>query len=240
MDREDLENELLKQLQASANSSLFPASRLTALIQNSYKEATSLFKWVALSKALKTSTIAKWAGDDESYYDYPDEFRLNTVFRVQVDGKEYNRKSFSTFKDYRNRYGNNATKRIFASYQKFLFVSPDTIAGTNNMEIWGITNAPELSLSTSKTIFSDNLEAGNLAVIDLAVSTGMEKLSPKFAETKRNKAIITLGKLNTDEWDEYALEQQLDLPMFNVPDFFGKPDNNSNNGRFDIELEEHY
>ena len=99
-----METELKLQLQASNNSSLYPASRLTSLIQNSYKSATTLFKWLALARAKTTSTTAKGAGDDVCYYDYPDEFRTNTIFRVQIDGDEYNRKSFESFLDYRNRY----------------------------------------------------------------------------------------------------------------------------------------
>ena|SRR3990167_2602310 len=237
--RSELEAELLLQLQAASNSSLFPASRLTSLIQNSYKTATTLFKWLALARAKTTDTVAKGATDDDSYYDYPDEFRANTIFRVEIDDKEYNRKSFESFRDYRNR-NPNSSKRIFANYQRFLFVSPDTSTGTDNMDIWGIIQAPALSTSGTETIFSGNADEGNLAVVALAVALGLQKIDPKFAEKKRNEGLLTLGKLNSDEWAEYARDQQLDTPLFEVPDFFGYPNLTAEIGQFYYDPTEHY
>jgi hypothetical protein len=178
--RAEMETELQRQLQAASNSTLFPSTRLTELIKNAYKEATTLFKWLALARAKITSTTVKGASDDDSYYDYPEEFRTNTIFRVEIDGKEYNRKGFESFRDYRNR-NPNSTKRIFANYQRFLFISPDTTAGTDNMDVWGIIQAPELSSSSTETIFSGNNDAGNMAVVGLALSTAVKKIDPKLS-----------------------------------------------------------
>ena len=94
--RSDLETELQLQLQSASNSTLFPSTRLTSLIQNAYREATTLFKWLALARAKTTDTIDK-GSEDNSYYDYPEEFRTNTVFRVEINNLEYNRKSFESF-----------------------------------------------------------------------------------------------------------------------------------------------
>jgi len=238
--RSEMEAELLAQLQVSTNSSLYPSARLTSLIQNSYKSATSLFKWLALSRAKTTSTSAKAVGADVCYYDYPPEFRTNTIFRVQIDGKEYNRKGFNSFLDYRNRYTTGGNKRIFANYQRYLFVSPDTEEGTDNMDVWGIIQAPELSAPTSETIFTGNADDCNMAVVGLAFSLAMKKVDPKLADKEKAEAIATLIKTNTDEWDEYAKDQQLDTPLFEVPDFFGKPDINNMIGQFNYDLFERY
>jgi hypothetical protein len=237
--RAEMETELQRQLQAASNSTLFPSTRLTELIKNAYKEATTLFKWLALARAKITSTTVKGASDDDSYYDYPEEFRTNTIFRVEIDGKEYNRKGFESFRDYRNR-NPNSTKRIFANYQRFLFISPDTTAGTDNMDVWGIIQAPELSSSSTETIFSGNNDAGNMAVVGLALSTAVKKIDPKLSEKEKADALGTLLKMNSDEWAEYARDQQLDTPLFEVPDFFGKPNINAEIGQFYFDPTEHY
>ena len=237
--RAEMETELQLQLQSAANSSLFPSTRLTSLIQNAYKEATTLFKWLALARAKTTSTVAKVSGEDVCYYDYPDEFRTNTIFRVQIDGDEYNRKGFESFLDYRNRT-TSPSKRIFSNYQRFVFISPDTVVGTNNMDIWGIIQAPALSSSGSETIFSGNADEGNFAIVSLAISTAVKKINFKLSDKERNNALVALGKMNNDEWDEYARDQQLDTPMFEVPDFFNGNSINNTIGRFDVDLTEHY
>jgi len=237
--RSEMETELQLQLQSASNSTLFPASRLTSLIQNAYKEATTLFKWLALARAKTTDTTVIGAGNDVCYYDYPDEFRTNTVFRVQIDAKEYNRKSFESFLDYRNR-NTNSTKRIFANYQRFLFVSPNTVAGTSNMDVWGIIQAPELSAAGTETIFSGNADEGNFAVVGLALATAVKKINSKLSDKERQNALVVLGKMNTDEWDEYVRDQQLDTPLLEVPDFFGKGQSSAEIGQFYFDPTEHY
>lgn len=237
--RSDLETELQLQLQSASNSTLFPASRLTSLIQNAYREATTLFKWLALARAKTTSTVAK-GSEDNSYYDYPEEFRTNTVFRIEIDNLEYNRKSFESFLDYVARNPNNTQKRIFANYQRFVFISPDTSAGTDNMDVWGIIQAPELSSSSSETIFTGNADNGNLAVVSLALALATKKIDPNLSQRERADALMVLGKMNADEWAQYARDQQLDTPMFEVPDFFGVPNVDGYIGRFNYDPTEHY
>ena len=75
--RTEMETELVAQLQVASNSSLFPSTRITSLIQNAYKWATNLFIWTDLVKAKTTST-----GTNQEYYDFPEEFRSNTVVRL--------------------------------------------------------------------------------------------------------------------------------------------------------------
>lgn len=237
--RAEMESELRSQLQVATNSTLFPATRIEELIQNAYKSATTLFKWLALARAVTTSTTAIGAGDDVCYYDQPDNFRSNTVFRVQIDGLEYNRKSYESFLDYRNR-NPNGTKRIFALHERFIFISPNTIVGTDNMDVWGIIQAPALTNQISETIFSGNSDECNMAVVGLALSVATKKINPKLSETERTNALQILGKVNSDEWDEYIREQQLDTPMFEVPDFFGTYTQNNQIGRFDFDPTERY
>lgn len=237
--RSDMETELQRQLQSASNSTLFPSARLTELIQNAYLSATTLFKWLALARAKTTSTTTIGVNDDVCYYDYPSEFRTNTIFRIQIDGKEYNRKSFESFLDYRNR-NINSTKRIFANYQRFFFISPNTEAGSNNLDAWGIIQAPALSEASSETIFSGNADEGNMAVVSLALSVAVKKIDPKLSEREKADALGTLLKLNTDEWAEYARDQQLDNPMFEVPDFFGVPNLNAQIGQFYYDPTERY
>ena len=232
MDREDLENELKAQLQSATNSNQFPSTRLTTLIQNAYRRATSLFIWRALTKAVTTSTKDKPTTDEESYYDYPSEFRTGTVYLIKIDKKRYDRKSYESFIKYRED-NPNAVDKLFAIDQRFIFISPDTVAGTDNMDIWGAFEAPELSLSTSETIFSHNMEEANLAVVRLALSAAVKKSNPRLSTSEENAAIVTLSKINTDEWDQYSKDQPIDTPLLNVPNFFENGMNSySPTGRF--------
>lgn len=231
MDREDLENELKAQLQASTNSNQFPSTRLTSLIQNAYRMVTNLWTWKALTKAVKTDTKPKAEGADECYYDYPSEFRTGTIYKLMIDGKNYDRKSYDSFMKFRENYPNSQEK-IFALHQRYIFVSPDTTEGDNNMHIYGAFEAPELSLPESTTIFSNNAEHANLALVSVALATALKKSAPKLAGSEMSGAIATFTKLNSDEWEQYSLDQPIDIPLLDVPDFFGGFDNSNLIGRF--------
>jgi len=229
--RSELEAELKSQLQVSTNSSLFPASRLTSLIQNAEKRATTMYIWQALMRARKTSTTAKGTGDDECYYDYPSDFRTGTVFRVRIDEKEYDRKNYETFMDFRNNYPSSSEK-IFSNFRRFIFISPDTSVGSSNMDIWGAIESPGLQDGTSETIFSNNAEEGNNAIVKLALATALKRINKRLAQAEEEEALLTLGKMNNDEWSQYQRDQRMDAPLFDVPDFFGGVDNSKLIGRF--------
>ncbi len=232
MTRDDLVAEVLAQLQVAINSNRYPSTRILTLVQNAYRRATTLFIWKVLTRARVTSTTGLGAGDDETYYDYPEEFRTGSVYRVRIDEKEYTRKSYESFLDFRDNYPNNSNELIFANNERYIFISPDTVVGTSNMDIWGAIEAPALTSSSTKTIFSDNAEEGNNAVVRLAVSSAVKKTNPRFAQSEEAAALVTLQKLNTDEWAQYQRDQPIDSPLLDVPDYFGRFDNSNLVGRF--------
>lgn len=231
MTRDDLVNELRARLLSSSNSNLFTNARLVEIVQSAYKRATSLFFWQPLARAKVTSTKALEVDQDICYYDYPDEFRTGSVFRVEIDNKEYDRKSFESLLDHRLK-NPSSQSRYFSNYQRFIFITPNTSVGTNNMDIWGFIEAPELSSGSSETIFTGNLEEANYAVIDLGMSIALGRIDSDFAQKQEGKALVTLTKLNNDEWANYQRDQVLDNPMFKSFDMFTNGSSNNLIGKF--------
>jgi len=227
--RSDMETELVAQLQVASNSSLFPASRITTLIQNAYKWATNLFIWKDLVKAKTTSTQA-----GQEYYDYPSEFRSGTIVRLEIDGDPYQRYNFEDYLDYKE---NNAstTKKMFANYGRYFFVHPTpTSTGSSNMDVWGAIQADELDDATDETIFTNNKPEGNEAVVSRAFSVAMKRIDKEASKDANDESVAILGKLNLDEAKATQRDQRLDHPKFNVPNYFGSS-RNSGIGQFDYQ-----
>lgn len=227
--RADMETELLAQLQVANNSSMFPSARLTQLIKNAHTWATNLFVWVDLVRAKCTSTVS-----GQEYYDYPAEFRSGTIMRLEIDGESYKRKSYEDYLDFREN-NPGSTLKIFANYGRFFFIHPTpTLTGSNNMSIWGAIQADDLSQPTSTTIFSDNKEQGNEAIVRKGLSVALKRIDPKLSQTEEAQATTILAKLNFDEAKSTQRDQRIQHPKFIVPDFYsgngGNPIGNFDTG----------
>lgn len=218
--RSDMETELQAQLTAASNSTLYPSSRLTQLIQDAYIWATQEFIWRDLVRALKTGSEA-----NSEYYDYPDIFRSDTIVRLEVDGEPYGRKNFEDYLDYKEN-NPNADLKMFANYGRYYFIHPTPTAnGSNNIHIWGAQQAPALSSSTSETIFSNNKEGGNEAVVRKAFSVAIRRLDSSLSEKEEEAARSMLARLNRKEWASTHRDKRIQHPKFMVPDYFTSRNN---------------
>jgi len=210
-----METELLARLQVANNSSLFPASRLTQLIKDAYIWATTTWVWTDLVNGKYTSTIA-----NNEYYDYPDDFRSNTIMRLEVDNISYERKAFEDYLAYKENNPSD-THKIFASYGRYYFIHPTpTTNGTNNITVWGSLKADNLTTSSSLTIFTDNKEEGNEALVKKALSVALGRIDKNLSRVEEQEAVAILNKLYADEKAATQRDQRLQHPKFALPDFY--------------------
>lgn len=212
-----MEAELVSQLRVSSNSSLFPSTRITELIQNAYIWATELFIWSALVKAFCTNTVAA-----QENYDYPATLRSDTIMRLEVDNIPYERKSFEDYLEY--KYNNpNSTFKMFADFGRQFFIFPvPTATGDSNLVIHGAIQATALENSSDETIFSRHKETANMAVVKEAAAVALFASKPRESEALSKSALVTLSRLSLDEAKSRQRDQRIEHPKFNVPNFFGR------------------
>lgn len=227
--REDMENELVTRLQVASNSTRFTSSRITELIQNATTWAGGLYVWNELVRGRRTSTVAS-----QEYYDYPGDFRSETIIRVEIDDLEYDRKNFEDYLDFKKEFP-NSTDRIFANYGRQYFVFPTpTSNGSGNLVVWGAVQHPALSTAETKTIFSDSNEQGNEAIVKKAFSVAIVRDDTALSKTEEAEAIAMLGKLRKTQINSTQRNQRLNHPMFQVPDYNAGRGSASAIGNFSI------
>lgn len=214
--RANLEAELIARLQVAANSTLYPAARVTKIIQDAYLWATQLVIWHDLVRARATGTVAA-----QEYYDYPDNFRSESIIRLTIDGEEYRRKNFEDYLTFKKN-NPSSTKKMFSSFGRQFFVHPTpTATGAGNMIAWGAIQADPLSATDTISIFSYNKEEANEAVIKKGLSIALIRSDPNLAKSEETEAISILLKLSTDENKNTQRNQRLQHPMLSVPDYLG-------------------
>jgi hypothetical protein len=210
-----LETELLARLQVASNSTLYPSTRITTLIQNAYMWATQFVVWHDLVRAVCTKTQAA-----HEYYDYPSNFRSESIIRMEIDDEEYLRKNYEDYLAFK-KDNPTSTKKMFSSFGRQFFVHPTpTVTGTDNLTVWGAVQGDPLSLSTSVPIFSYNKDEANEAVVKKALAVALVRSDPTSAKSEEQDAKMILSKLSNDEQKNTQRNKRLNHPMLRVPDFF--------------------
>lgn len=247
--RAEIETEVLARLMIANNSTQFPSSRITQLVQDAYIWAGSIFFWPSLMRlryfstkpsSQSSSPILPLAYD---YYDYPTDFLTGSISRMYIGGKKYDKKSYQDFLDYVDNAQDaqtppDNTKHYFAEYGRQFFVWPGvTVAGSNDGLIWGNIQPPALANSTDKPIFSLWDDSGNEAIVKKAISVAMERLDSGFANEQKQEALQLLQLMWQKVVAENQKSQRLNHPRFRTPDYFGQQSGISTIGNFGTNIE---
>lgn len=221
--------ELIQGVQGDLNindqSPLYPLARVKSVINRAYIKAGGLFLWPETEDAKKTSTQA-----NIEYYDYPRNWRSDSVFRVEIDDEQYGEDPDGSpikFEDYlnwrRDPANANSTEKKWANQKRRYFVYPvPTTAGSYNISIWGHKVVDALVDNGDCTIFSYSMPECNEAIVLEAVamlkSQGQQEKAGEFRSIEAKQILMVA-------WDKIQKHQDKSekvQPMLEVPDFFGR------------------
>lgn len=235
----DIRRAVQDQLNAASNSTLYSPTVIDRAIGRVYLIVTGLFRWPQLQDAVYTTTQ-----NGINYYDQPDNWRPQSIWRLEVGGVRYGEKpdgSPIAFNDFLTWKEDNptSTKKKWAMQWKRYFISPTPTDSVTTLTIWGQENATPLTpgVDAATTIFSENMPECNVAlakevVADLKMKG--ERPSDKQLLSPEASAIFIAS---FHKWTKDTAKQEKIEPFFNVPDLFGRSSSVNNIGDFDIDLE---
>lgn len=208
-------------LTTGAESTLYSPTVIDLAINRAYRKAGALFPWPELMDAKKTTTVAS-----QEYYDYPQAWRSNSVWKLVVDDDRYGQDpdgsplSFDDYLNWKEDYPDSTDKK-WANQERRFFVWPVPSATGTEICIWGTMVTTTLSADGSVTIFSYSMPEGNEAIILEAVailkSKGDNDKSSQFKSTEAKQLLaIAWGKIVAEK----AKYEKI-APFFDVPNFFG-------------------
>ena len=212
-------------LNVSSTSSLFPSDTIDSALNRAYRKAGGLFRWPSLEDAKKTSTK-----EDHEYYDAPETWRPDSIFRLQVDGDQYGETpdgspmNYADYLQWRADSDNdNSTEKKWAVQWLRFFIYPVPDAdGDNNICVWGMKNVEILDEDEDTTIFSYNSPECNEAIVLEAVailkSKGEAEESSQFKSAEAKQILIVAFDKIRKEQSKYEKTQ----PFFEVGDMFGE------------------
>jgi len=216
-------------LTIGSESTLFPLATVKRAINRAYLKAAGLYRWPETEDAKKTSTQ-----ELIEYYDYPSTWRPDSIWKLLVDDVDYG--APLSFQDYLYEKENDipcGRDYLWASQWRRYFIYPTpTAAGSYNISVWGQKVVDELSADTDVTIWSYSMPECNDAIVleadAILKNKGENEKSGEF-KSMEAKQILTIawGKVRQDQAKYYRTQ-----PMYNVPDFYGRPNTADTIGRF--------
>jgi hypothetical protein len=244
----DMQTELISRL-SSNGSSFYTAPRIKSAINVAKTRAETRHLWPMLEDAFLTSTTAGLEN-----YDYPEQWRTDSVIRLMVDSLDgngfqiYDKKNFEDYLDYQagNDPAPNPKYRIYADYNRQFFITPvptvngPTIGanGVGNVKVWGVlASTNDLVADTDTTIFSTQDASGNEGIVKIAygilIAKGKNKKEGQIEESEGTAMLDTI-------WNKIILNKQravrLNHPRYSVPDYFRTGSSMSTPGNFNTFL----
>jgi hypothetical protein len=208
-------------------STMYTPAVVTLGINRAYRKCAAFFRWPQTEDSVTTSTLA-----NQEYYDYPQNWRPSSVWKLKVGGVDFGTPLL--FKDYLYEKENSipsGRQQLWSNQWMRYFMYPTpTTNGNNDITVWGIKFVDKLVNPLDTTIFSYNMSECNEAVCLEALAILKNKgdlVQPVMRSYIGGTLLLSIEAQNIlrNSWGKIQEEQQKyqkTLPMFDVPDMFGK------------------
>jgi len=216
----ELQEELQNRLSISSSNTFWTNNMLKFWINQANKWACGAHKWPFTEGAKVTYSQA-----GARYYDYPIEFRSDSVSRLEVkqaDGtiKVYRKVRYPDFMNYINTE-KNPVDTIFTDYRRWIFINPVINEDGREISVWGQLKPVELVNDGDESPFAEGDENGEEAIIKYALKLALQKGGLyQEATIQGNEATLILAECWSRVQKEQASYQSKDTPFFEVPNFF--------------------
>lgn len=230
----DLFSELISTVQSDLTigdeTSLYTPTTVKLALNRAYRKVGGLFRWPELEDAKKTSTVI-----DQEYYDYPNNWRPDSVWKLKVDGEDYG--DPLTFPDYlyekEEEFPSGLQKAWANQWRRFFIYPTPTTNGNNNICVWGQKVVETLVDNSDVTIFSYSMPEVNEAIVleagAILKSKGELEDRGAFRSAEAKQIVIVAwGKIRQEQ-----AKHEKTRPFWDVPDYFGRPKTKTTIGNFD-------
>lgn len=210
--RGEILSRLKSELKMSSTSSKFSDTDLNDKIWDATIWAADQFSWPQIERGVQRTTQAK------EYYNYPSEFKSDSVYLVTVDGVQYDFIEFDDFQKFKRNNPGNTQSKLASTFGRQYFIHPAPTGTSQVINAWGLIQPASYSDDNSKTIFSDSEASLNEAIMRKAKATCLKSTAQAAAEETRALAILEKGFNRIKR--RRARFQKKDSPKFEHTDYF--------------------
>lgn len=133
MTREEHRTAILDELTLETSDSFVTTAILNRFYDRAVRWLGNLKNWQQTQIARKI-TITTVGDETDEYWDYPTNFKTDSIYRLEINGKAYKPLTFEEYLNYKEDTPNN--KLIFSDHRRQLFIYP-TVSDNDVLSIWG-------------------------------------------------------------------------------------------------------
>ena|SRR3990167_1573873 len=182
----NIKSEILVRLGVSTTISYYTDAILNNWIVESNRWATGYKKW-PFTEGRVSTTFASGVTDEDGLlrFEYPEGWRADSVRLLTIGGSQLNKKNYYGFRKFLED-NSGSDEKIYSDFGRQIFINPNIdLSGT--VTAWG-QYTPFLDDSITLTVFSDNEEEGNEAMVYKVMEYAYER------DSKLQESITALNK----------------------------------------------
>ena len=207
----DIQTEFLVRNNISTTDAFVTDATLTGWTKEAHTYCAGYKKW-PFTEGRVSTTFASLVNDEDGYLvgEYPEGWKGDSIRLLTVGGKRLDKKNFYKFQQYIED-NPSSTERIFTDYNRRYYINPSIdLSGT--VTAWGqYSPAPDYSIPASYTVFSNNDEEGNEAIVEkMTAYLKRREHLPTEAELHDKRATEKLVEVWVKITDEQAMYQDTD------------------------------
>lgn len=181
----------------TTSGGLYTDTILAGWFGDAYRWATGYKKWPFTEGRVSTT----FANEECAY---PEGWKTDSIRFITVGGDRYQKLNYEDYNIFRDEQPDSDDKN-YSDYARTIFVNPNSTSGS--LMAYG-QYTPATGVSTivdtgETTVFSDNEEEGNEAIVEEMLRYAMQReKKPNEAETHHQKAIEILERIWKNVGDE--------------------------------------
>jgi len=220
---EDIIGEVMVRLgtNTTVSSMRYTDEILNDWLRLAHRSAASYKKW-PFTEGRVSTTYASLVTDEDGLLagEYPEGWRPDSIRMLKIGGKTLEKRNYTKFCKFLED-NPNSDEKIFTDYGRRYYVSGD-VSGT--IAMWGqFSPTIDPTDRDSLTVFSDRVDEGNEAVVNLMLSYAMvreQRSQDSLAYLQKAQAILEAVWVQIKD-EQYAYHSTDDEGMFKRLDVLG-------------------
>lgn len=162
----DLKTAIRDDLSIATGDSFFSDAYIQRIANRAVKWLAGLHNWQQTQESRKRDSEA-----NQEYYNYPENYKTDSIFKLSFNGDRYDRKSFEEYEKYKEDFTSGATDKIYTDFKRQMFLNPapTTVA---EITIWGHVIPDDMSADADTHPFA---KEGELEELIIQYAEGLAK-----------------------------------------------------------------
>jgi len=210
----ELQTAVRDDLSIETGDAFYSDAYVQRIVNRAVRWYAALHQWQQTQYAYYRDSVA-----GQEYYNYPEKFRTDTIWKLRLNGVDYDRTAFSEYLKYQEDSSGSTTDKIFSDFRRQFFINPAP-SSVVEIAVWGHLVPDAMSDDADTHPFAgeqDPEEAIVKYALGIALKKGRGSLYDKgVAEQAGAKSIAdAIWKTQKKEQAKY---QTKDAQMFEYVD----------------------